>query len=186
LYADWGRVRAAPAYGLRLTLMSRTLPGWLPWPVRQDFMWRDLDPHGWLPYPHPEVGADVRAKGVARARAEYVHSLNTFRVSPVPDRALRDLIEECGAGGIAVGLYLMPEGGEFRGWYPCSTRRQIDDYLAGLRAEYGVPVFDATDWIDEADFSDSHHLLPRGAKAFSKRLGAECLRPWLEEVAAKQ
>src|SRR5207249_10481228 len=109
----------------------------------------------------------------------YAETLAAFRIAPPPDRALRDLIRLCRADGIRVALYLLPEGPTFRGWYPPAARRAAGEYLGGLSREYGVPVFDASDWLPEDAFADGHHLLRHGAKAFSGRFGKECLGPWL-------
>jgi hypothetical protein len=74
----------------------------------------------------------------------------------------------------------MPEAPAFRGWYPPGSKELARQYLAGLSKEYGVPVFDASDWLpDETAFADAHHLLRHGAEAFSARFGRECVGPWL-------
>jgi hypothetical protein len=180
LRREWAKVRVAPWHSLRFLLMSHALPGFLPWNRRVDFQWRMLDEHGWSAYPFDPVPDDVRDRGTAAARKSYEETLADFRVTPLMDRALRDVIRLCRAEGIRVGLYLLPEGPTFRGWYPPRTRAAVGEYLGGLSREYGVPVFDASDWLpDEGMFADSHHLLKPGARAFSRRFGAECLRPWL-------
>jgi hypothetical protein len=70
-------------------------------------------------------------------------------------------------------LVLMPEGSEFRSWYPPSELPQIESFLGALQREYQVPLVDARTWIADDDFADSHHLLLPGAAQFTKRLGQE-------------
>jgi hypothetical protein len=36
-------------------------------------------------------------------------------------------------------------------------------------------VINGREWVADDDFSDSHHLLPHGAKVFTERLGREVL-----------
>jgi hypothetical protein len=180
LRRDWAAGRVCPWYSLRFYLMSHLLPGFLPWQRRVDFQWRMVDGLGWSGYPFETVPDAERAKGTAAARKSYEDTLAAFRVAPLPDRTLRDLIGLCRREGIRVGLVLLPEGPTFRGWYPPATRRVLGDYLAGLSRECGVPVFDASDWLpDDGAFADGHHLLKPGARAYSRRFGTECLGPWL-------
>ena len=180
LRRNWAKVRLAPWYTLRFPLMSHVLPGFLPWQQRVDFQWRMVDAYGWSAYPFEPIPPAERARGTEAARKSYEENLAAFHVSPVPDRALRDLIGLCRREDIRVGLYLLPEGPTFRGWYPPATRAAVADYLSGLSRECGVPVFDASDWLPDDDaFADGHHLLKSGARAFSRRFGRECLGPWL-------
>lgn len=180
LWKAWAWNRANSWHSLRLILMSHTRPGMLPWQARQDFRWRDMDRFGWLPYPFETVPDPERQKGLARAKAQCHAALARFHIAPGPDRALRDLIAEAGRRHIRVGLYLMPESPVYRSWYPPRARGLLAEYLAGLSAELGVPVVDATDWLPEGSFADGHHMLKSGAKAFSKRFAAESLTPWID------
>jgi hypothetical protein len=43
-----------------------------------------------------------------------------------------------------------------------------------------VPVVDARTWLDDDDFTDSHHPLQRGAEKFTRRLGRELLEPLVQ------
>ena len=56
---------------------------------------------------------------------------------------------------------------------------RIDKHLQELCAEFDVPLIDARDWIEDAHFTDSHHLLRRGAEIFSERLAREEIAKWL-------
>jgi hypothetical protein len=186
LWRNWAKIRVSPWFSLRFLLLSHSLPGFLPWQQRVDFQWRMLDPYGWLPYPFEPIPDDTRARGTAAARESYQKMLATFRIAPLPDRALRDLIRLCRVEGIRVGLYLLPEGPVFRSWYPPTAQQTVTCYLNGLSEEYRIPLFDATDWLpDEDAFADSHHLLRSGARAFSRRFGRDSLGPWMESGQVK-
>jgi hypothetical protein len=103
-------------------------------------------------------------------------SLSHFRLGPGPSRALRDLLGCCRHEGIPAVLVVMPESTTFRSWYLPEGRVAVRRLLADLRAEFGVPIIDATRWVRDDEFADGHHLLPAGARRFTGRL-AEELRP---------
>ena len=71
---------------------------------------------------------------------------------------------------------MLPEGRGFREWRPAAMRAAtagVLDMLAGVGAR---PAIDAADWLDEDDFWDGHHPLPRGADRLSHRLADEVQR----------
>lgn len=177
LRGNWLRERLAPWHTYRLNLLCHWGVGsWLPWQARQDFLWKQMKPHGWMPYFFAEVSPEKRADGQAKARAQYVPYFADYRIAPRPERAYRDLVELCRERGIRVAFYVMPESPVFRSWYPPHVQQAFAEYAATL----GVPVFDASAWLDdELMFADGHHLMRHGAEAFSRRFGAECLAPWL-------
>jgi hypothetical protein len=96
------------------------------------------------------------------------------------DRAMRELLELCRGQGIAVALLLTPEGSAFQSWYSPEARRCVDDYCDALSREYGVPLIDGRDWLDDTAFADSHHVTLGGAAAFTLRLGREVLQPLID------
>lgn len=177
LRGHWLRERLAPWHTYRLNLLSHWgLGSWLPWQARQDFLWKQMKPRGWMPYFFAEVPPEKRADGQAKARAQYVPYFADYRIAPRPERAYRDLVELCRERGIRVAFYVMPESPWFRGLYPPHVRQEFAEYSATL----GAPVFDASAWLDDEQmFADGHHLMRHGAEAFSRRFGAECLAPWL-------
>jgi hypothetical protein len=122
-----------------------------------------------------KVSLPERRRLTDDARRRYTPALQHFRIAAEADHALRELLDTCQDQRIAVVLFLMPESGEFRGWYPPETRCQLLDYLAALHREYGAPLIDARDWIADWDFSDGHHLLSWGATAFTRRFAHEVL-----------
>lgn len=174
----WLRTRVAPWHTYRLSLLCHWgLGSWLPWQVRKDFLWKQMQPGGWMPYLYTDMPAQKRAEGQAKAKAEYVPYFVGYNFTPQTDRSFRQIIELCRDRGIPVAFYVMPESPLFRSWYPPHVPRVFADYSATL----GVPVFNASTWLDdELMFADGHHLLRPGAEAFSRRFGAECLAPWLQ------
>ena len=65
------------------------------------------------------------------------------------------------------------------------TRRRcagIDAHLHSVSERWGVPLIDARDWLGDDAFYDSHHLLPRGAAAFTERFERESLPPLLRNL----
>jgi hypothetical protein len=179
--ARWTGSRAAAWYTFRFDLLTHTgLADLTPSHVRQDFLWKTLPPDGWGPFDPPEWPPEARAGHLAIARERHAELLENFQVNTESARAHRELLAECRSRGIRVALLRMPESPTFRGWYPLAAREQIQDYLTDLSREFGVPVFDASAWIDdEAAFMDGHHLLRSAAERFSDRLGRECVGPWL-------
>jgi hypothetical protein len=113
------------------------------------------------------------------ARAQYAERLRNYHVSPVPDRALREMLDLCRRENVPAALYLMPEGPSFAAMYTPEVRHRVDEYVARVAREHAVPVFDARDWLVEEEFADGHHMMRGGATRFSARFGRECLGPWL-------
>ena len=182
LREEWAKTRILPVYSHRLGLLNHIDPRAVPWEHRTDFMSRDMDRHGWLPYPFARISDEKRASGTAAARSQYAGYFADFRVADRPRQAYRDLLATCRARKIPVAFFVMPESDTFRGWYPPAARDGVAAYLAELR--HDAPVFDARDWLPaETWYADGHHLMRPGAEAFSRRFGAECVGPWLKEAA---
>ncbi|HVW36360.1 MAG TPA: hypothetical protein VHB99_03610, partial [Pirellulales bacterium] len=120
------------------------------------------------------------------ARREYEPALKNFRVTELADRAMCELLELCSRESIAAALYVMPEGSEFRSWYPPAARGEIEGYLAKLSRQYGCLYYDAAAWCADEDFWDGHHLLPDGARRFSAKFGRRALQPMLETFAERK
>ncbi len=177
---QWVQQRLAPFHSLRLYLMSHFAGSMLHWKSRQDFLWKQMKPDGWMPYFFPDVPPEKRAKGVEEVHAQFAGYFPNYHIAPIPDRAYRDLLALCRDRGIKVAFYVMPESPAFRSWYPPGSKELARQYLGGLSREYGTPVFDASEWLnDPTAFADAHHLLRHGAEAFSARFGQECVGPWL-------
>jgi hypothetical protein len=172
----WASQRIAPWHSLRLPLMNHWQPNWVPTRNRLDFQWKNLDAFGWLAYPAAAIPDAERARLTAAAGQSYRKQLAHYSIGAMSDRALRDIVARCRREGVAVAFYIMPEGPAFVSWYSPGAKEVFRNYAARLARETGAPVYDSSDGFGEADFADSHHLLPAGAVRFSKRLADEHLR----------
>ncbi|HTU21824.1 MAG TPA: hypothetical protein VMG10_27545 [Gemmataceae bacterium] len=171
-WAFWLQDRLLLWYKYRSGFLAWAAPAWLPPQARWGANLWDYQGGEWR-----TVGSGVSLLEHRRltddAHRRYAHSLNHFRIAADADRALRELLDTCRSQRIGVVLFLMPEAREYRAWYPPAALRQLSDYLAGLHQEYDVPLIDARCWIEYSEFSDGHHLLNRGAAAFTRRFAAE-------------
>lgn len=166
----WCRCRLAPWYSNRFLILDRFARSWLD-QHRPVHPWRGLSDYGWLPF--PSVTPEQRRRGMENARQEYAAMLNAYQVTEPADRAMHNLLRRCQAERIETALLVMPEGSQFRAYYTPVARQQFNDYMESLSREFSLPVYDATDWCEDDDFWDSHHLLASGAKHFSQRFGKQ-------------
>jgi hypothetical protein len=143
-----------------------------------------LDASGWERNPAEGRPAESRGRALEGTRAEYEPLVHDFRVGAGPRAALREALALCRAEGVPAALVLMPEGAAFRSWYGPGAWPQVRGLLEGLGREFGARVIDARCWMPEDAFSDSHHLLPAPAAAFTARLGREAVAPLLRKFAA--
>lgn len=170
----WRESTYLPFYGLRFQIIGRTIQSWIPWQLRYDWS-RSTDACGWgTPY-RDVLTPDEKAHAVSHARAEYFAVLQCWQLGDESSTALRELLAECRQAGIPTKLVLMPEGTEFRSWYPPHVLVQLDAFLKST----GCEVIDARTWLDDGDFTDGHHQLRGGAKKFSWRVTDEVILPWL-------
>ena len=176
---NWCRSRMTPWYSHRFCFMSRYAPGWLEWGARMDG-WAELDDHGWLPSRKKTVTAEEYRQGVERAKKEYAEPLKSYRISEKADKTMHELLDLCRREKIQAMLLMMPEGTEFKTWYPSSARESIGCYVAKLGHEFDIPVNDCRDWMNDAAFWDNHHLLPSGATEFTRRFVHELYLPYLK------
>jgi hypothetical protein len=147
----------------------------------------DLDSHGWQEMFAPDATKRIQLTEAAR---------NDFSTRFGPDlgnpaaphwdfpgpacEAMKELLALCAEQHIRAALVLMPEGPLFRSWYTAQARRQTDEFIRQLSAEFHLPLLDARDWFSEEEFVDSHHLRGAGARAFTERLGRDSLTGWLK------
>ena len=138
------------------------------------------DRQGWQARSIPPELIDP-LKGLAHR--QYDPCFQDFKLSGDQAEVLEELLARCEREGIKAALVLTPEGSEFRALYSPAMTASIDEMLARLHDRHGVPIIDARAWIDDAQFSDMHHLLPEGAKEFSVRLTKEGIAPLLRDTA---
>ncbi len=182
-WAFWLQDRFLVWYKYRSGFLASIAPRWLPPRARWgEHLW-DYQGGEWRII-GDNVSPHERRRLTDDARRRYARSLQHFRIAADADRALRELLDTCRTQRLSVVLFLMPESREFRAWYPSEARRQLSNYLAVLHDEYGAPLIDARRWIEESEFSDGHHLLSRGAAAFTRRFAAEVLSALVGEPAA--
>jgi hypothetical protein len=161
----WRESVYAPWYSLRCQVVGRVAPSWLPWNHRYDWG-RKTDSHGWATPPRQSVTDDERAEHVAKAHTEYAATLAGLNPQGRPLDALKRIVETCRERGVPVVLVLMPEATTFRAMYPVGLDERIGAELAAL----AVPLIDARNWLDDADFYDGHHPFTRGAERFTDEL----------------
>jgi hypothetical protein len=177
----WVRSVLSPWYSHRLEILARSMPVLLRIEERDASDFPDVGPSGWSRANWADhCPPERRRRALATAHKEYAEGyLRGFHLGGRPVVALHETLRLCRSAGIPVALVLMPEGPAFRSWYPPGAREEITTFLAGLQRDYGTRVIDARDWIGEDDFLDSHHLLPTGARIFTRRLGDEGIAPLL-------
>jgi hypothetical protein len=171
---DWLATRSVPSSANRFALMSRALPGWVAMAARQDYCWACTSRTGWLAplSATGERGQTLRARMEADARAQML----AFQIGPAAQRALRLTLSRCRAEGIGTAVVMMPEASWFRGLTPPDAEQRLQELIAELTREFGVPVIDARAWCPDAEFVvDGHHLLAAGAARFTDKYAREVI-----------
>ncbi len=156
---------------------------WLPGRLADDAAWDSmpLDALGGSTSTLSEAPTpDEVRRRTAVVRSQYYAGLQHLRIDDMPDRAMRELLELCQSRRIEAVLLLAPESSEFREWYSAESMSAIEDYVARLNRELGVPVVDAREWLSDEAFLDGHHAGPDGAREFTRRLGRQVLQPLVE------
>ena len=178
LRRQWREAAQSPLYAHRFKLIGRLFPSALSWQLRYDWG-RTPDPNGWNRADVLEVTDDERARGVESSAREYRGMLQYDLPAGPSVTALRDTLALCRTEGIPVVLVILPESTSFRALYPPVAEVKLSRFLAGLTAEFGYPVTDARSWMPDNAFMDGHHLLRPGGEAFTDRLTAEVILPFL-------
>lgn len=133
-----------------------------------------------------DVTPEKRAYFLGLARGQYADYFAGYRPTGVGVAAIRATLDQCRAAGCKAGLVLMPECAGWREWYDPAGLEELDAVLAGLGAEYGVPVFDTRAWVPDELTVDGHHLTGRGADVYTARLTRDVLAPWLARTPGPQ
>lgn len=173
LYADWVCSRCVPWHTHRRHLLGFVAPCLLTELERTDLnLTRQTDRSGWSQFPVRPTDAANRRVMEEWAVGLYVEYLRDFAISDAPRRAIAELLEICRREQVEPALVLMPECGRFRQGYSAAAMAALEHWLAQMRRQYGVAVFDCRDWCADDQFCDGHHMLPEGARRFSSRLAS--------------
>ncbi len=175
----WAASRLDGWSQFRQNLMDRAAPNWLPWTVRERTGTYVPDRFGFKPYFATHLSDDERRRRTDAAARDYRNLCRDLQVTPLAERAYRELVADCRAGGIPVAFYVSPEAPLFHSWYTPWARAALSAFVRMLTDELGAPVFDVSGGWAEADFADGHHMFPASAARFSRQFADTHLRPWL-------
>ncbi len=177
--ASHRQIWSNPWSELRLQLLSYIHPQWLP--VGSIMRWTLADMWGWLPIPSNYArDADYQTRR-EKAYNDIGKLLPHFAFGDVPIHALEDTLDLCNQMGIDFILLQMPEGSDFRCWYTPASQALIHDRFEEIARRYHGRFVDASSWVPDGNFFDSHHLVASGATLFSERFARESVIPCLRE-----
>jgi hypothetical protein len=144
----------------------------------------DRDAFGWYSGPAdlPDAKVDLL---IAESLRDYRSALTEPRLAPGPIKALRDTVSLCQTQRMAVVLVIPPESSHFRSFAPAVAKVQ-HEAVTTLAAEWGVPLVDASAWIDDRGFWDGHHATPAGADQYTARFAKEALLPHVSGMGPKR
>jgi hypothetical protein len=168
----WWADELVPVYGHRFQLIGRAAHLWLPWNLRFESS-RGTDETGWQKSVYATVTPATYERGLHQAHLEHFEALQRLRFDVPVAGAIGESLALCRKNGVTAALLLMPEGTAFRSWYPPPVEAAMYAFLDEIRRDHGAPLIDARRWMDDDAFSDSHHLIPVAAAAFSNRFGRE-------------
>jgi hypothetical protein len=174
LERGWWRAAPIPCFSHRYAILSQLAPPLVPNEQRIDWIF-SLDQTGWVHMSWKWLTKAVRERALGRARAEYLPIVSRLHAGGLSCRTLCDLLQLCRNEKIGAALVLMPEGPTFRSWYSPASWEEFQSFLSDLHEEYGTPVINAREWVEEEGFFDSHHLLADGAEVFTRRLAVEVI-----------
>jgi hypothetical protein len=128
----------------------------------------------------PIANQAMKTQGLELAKSTYHDTLRDFEIGEAGLSAVRVLLTECRQRRIDAVVVVMPEGPTFRSWYRTGALHELASALKCVTRECGAHLVISSEWIEEQDFWDSHHLLASGAERFSARLTREALEPVLQ------
>jgi hypothetical protein len=99
-------------------------------------------------------------------------------ISETSRRSLRDLFDLCRKEKLEPRIVIPPMRLEVLRAAPEKMKRQCAE-LVRIAEEYGYPIIDARNWVDDADFWDGVHMQAIGAEHYSDRLRRDALAPAL-------
>jgi hypothetical protein len=126
------------------------------------------------------VDEPTRSLRTAATRGVFGRHLASFCLSPIAERATREILALCRDNGIKVALVITPEGSTFREWYPADAYPHLIQSVTAMCEDFSVPLVDGRDWLQDQDFFDYHHVIESGAMLFTRRLTDEVLRPLVQ------
>ena len=164
-----------PFYSRRLWMMHEAAPKLLP--RERTGLCPALE--RLTPPPYTDMTPEKQAQNREMLRKAIASYLPMIPIGGPGYDATREVLASCREAGVPAALLMMPESPAYRGWYAPAMWAKFQAWLEETGREYGTPVVNAREWIDEDDFADTVHLLPRGAEKFTERLGREHLLPLL-------
>jgi hypothetical protein len=183
LWDQWRDGCFLPGFKHRSTILNEAMVSL--WPRYRAQHWSHrCDATGWMAQPREDFPPDAVQQVQERARTEYESKLCNFELGGHSCEALRRLLTECEREQIPTALVLMPEATMFQRWYPQEAWQAIESFVAEVSRQHHRPVINARNWIADEDFLDGHHLLNRGATAFTQRLADAFLRDALTSLQA--
>jgi hypothetical protein len=156
---------AAPWFAIRMQIVGRLLPSWLPEEHRHDWG-RKTDANGWTTPPRQTIDSDERQVREAKVREEYGNLLATLTPGERALNAACWIEQTCAELGIQLVFVLMPEGSNFSKMYGPGAEERLQTWLKQLKA----PVIDARSWLTDDETYDGHHAFARGATKYTMRL----------------
>jgi hypothetical protein len=186
LIRRWAHARAEPWLALHWLLQPSTESTSTEGEALFDYVaGTRMDDHGWIPYYASGVNADQRLISLIKTQAQYRDSMRLFRPADRSVAALETLLATCQGLKIRVALVLMPEGEDFRKFYPPGLPEQLDGLVRKISDRWNAPLVDGRDWVPDSHLADSHHALPSGAVILTRRLAREAIRPLLDSPSGQ-
>jgi hypothetical protein len=179
---QWSGLQRLPWFSYRYNVLNECAASFVTKEMCNDGTYRGLDGWGFLQIEgHLEHPSEQRLQQlVTNARTFATTCLDPFEISPVLDRAQRELLKVARAEKIPVVLMMMPDPEGLREWYRNSpTGPEAGRYVRRLAREYGAPMVDMRSWMPDDCFADADHLCLQGAASFTCRFEKDVLLPWL-------
>lgn len=160
----WHETWLTSFYTHRVSLVNQFCPKLLPMNLRENWA-QESDDHGWIAVDKP-----LQVEKMKKQTEGFAQTAKNFRVGGDSCRALEDIVRLCRDNEIACTLCWLPECDSIRKEYSPQMESEVDTFLAQLQNEFGVPIVNAREWVDDAGFYDSAHLNRAGAQQFTKQL----------------
>ncbi len=174
---ELARERVNIVYNMRMNLLRNTVPALETVVDAKDVVRvnRVGDDDNWsrIDHPTPEM-KEVQTK---KATDYYQARMGNLQMRPELADATREMARYCRRNGIGLAFIITPEDSRFRSWYGPTSEATFQEFAQSLRAEFGVPIVDGRQWVEDKYFVDPHHLMTEGSRRFTARLEREVLGP---------